>query len=339
MIGNTTSKTRFCDVAYEPRRMLPPIQGYEKCPLASIEDAIQPLISLVPEIERMVWTAKQSSKLSKDCLSDDEQAAVLLYTMEWEPEDQSFHFILNTKLQTAVRTTLKPWYLYLRLIMNALAKLPSKSTSLTVYRGVRLDLSSFYPVGNEVVWWGFTSSTLKLNVLDDERFLGKSGTRTLFIMDCFSGKSIQQFSYYPNEEEVLLPPGRLFQVMGSLNPSADLHVIHLKELQPKFPLINLIELPPSSSLRTSPATEQSRVSWMTTSVDSTQLEEDSQISFSENKTFMSIHHPVPAPSALPKIRNDTGPSKQSPMPSMKHTVSSIKEQNSSVKHRPVRAQR
>jgi hypothetical protein len=234
---------RFSDLPTVPRRMLPPIQGYENMHLVTLEKAVEPLTSLVPDVERMAWTVKQSQFDGEHSLTDDESASILLYTMEWEPKDKSFYVILNNTLQATSRNLLKPWFLYLRLVMTALAKLPSDSERLHVYRGVKLDLSAQYPKGTTITWWGFSSCTTSLEVLNDERFLGRTGTRTLFNIECQSAKSIKSFSFYPEEEEVLLPPGRQFQVIGCLDQGNGFHIIQMKEIQPKFPLINPVPQP------------------------------------------------------------------------------------------------
>ena len=240
---------RFSDVTTLPRRMLPPIQGYENMPLVSLEEAIVPLISLVPEVERMVWTAKQNYFEETFSLTDDELASILLYIIEWVPKENSFYIILNSTLQAANRSLLKPWFLYLRLIMTSLAKLPSDSQRLIVYRGVKRDLSALSPEGSTATWWGFSSCTTSIKVLNNEQFLGRTGTRTLFTIECHSAKSIKLFSLFPDEEEVLLPPGRQFQVIGSLDQGNGLHIIQLKEIEPKFPLINPIPETFNSSLK------------------------------------------------------------------------------------------
>jgi hypothetical protein len=143
--------------------------------------------------------------------------------------------------------------------MTSLAKIPSASHPLTVYRGVKLNLSAEYSKGSIVTWWGFSSCTTSVDVLSNKQFLGQTGTRTLFNIECQSAKSIKQFSIFPEEEEVLLPPARQFQVTGCLNSGNNLHIIQLKEIQPKFPLINpvpqpLTVLPKSAQL--SPPVEQ-----------------------------------------------------------------------------------
>ncbi|CAF1416681.1 unnamed protein product [Didymodactylos carnosus] len=69
-------------------------------------------------------------------------------------------------------------------------------------------------------------------------FFGKTGTRTLFSIECTTGKSIMKHSYFnETEKEVILMPGTYFDVVGQLNPADGLHIIHIKEIQPKFPLI------------------------------------------------------------------------------------------------------
>jgi hypothetical protein len=127
--------------------------------------------------------------------------------------------------------------------MTSLAKIPSDSHHLTVFRGVKLNLSAEYSKGSIVTWWGFSSCTTSVDVLSNEQYLGQTGTRTLFTIECHSAKSIKPFSFYPEEEEVLLPPARQFQVTGCLNSGNDLHIITLKEIQPKFPLINPVPQP------------------------------------------------------------------------------------------------
>jgi hypothetical protein len=213
---------------------------------------------------------KQSHFEGEHDLTDDEEASILLYTMEWQPREKSFYIILNNALQAANRELLTPWFLYLRLVMTSLAKIPSDSNRLTVFRGVKLDLSAQYPQGCTVTWWGFSSCTTSVGVLSNERFLGTSGTRTLFSIDCHSAKSVKQYSFYPEEEEVLLLPARQFQVISSLNQGNGLHIIQLKEIEPKFPLINPIpQLSTLPSKSKSPADHQLSKASVPTSVKQT----------------------------------------------------------------------
>ena len=85
---------------------------------------------------------------------------------------------------------LKPWFLYLRLVLTALAERPREKDRSTVYRGVNHGLGALYPTGATVTWWVISYRTMTIDVLTPEKCLGQHGTRTLFVIDCFSGKSI-----------------------------------------------------------------------------------------------------------------------------------------------------
>jgi len=228
---------RFSDIVAEPQRMLLPIQGFESMSLVSLEEAVKPLVSVVPDVEQMVWIAKQNCSHPKDGLTSDESASIMIYTMEWEPYEKSFYVILNTALRGVNREAVKPWFSYLRLVINALQKLPA--TDHVVYRGVKTDLTAQYRRGDTIVWWGFSSCALSLETLMNERFLGQSGIRTLFSIECESGKNIRSHSYYAEEDEVLLLPARQFEVIGCLDQGNGLQIVQLKETKPKFPLIKL----------------------------------------------------------------------------------------------------
>jgi hypothetical protein len=75
-----------------------------------------------------------------------------------------------------------------------------------------------------------------MDVLRSELFLGKTGKRTMFIIECDSGKKIKNYSYLRSEDEVLILPATQFEVTGCLQPASDLYMIHLKEVQPPVPI-------------------------------------------------------------------------------------------------------
>jgi hypothetical protein len=234
----TTSRSyvRMSDIVKEPKRMLMPIYGYEKMPLLPLEEAVLPLVSILPHIQMYVHVAKERcDDKPANGLTKDQSASIMLYTMEWEPQEQCLYFVLNETFRAEDRRKLKPWFSYLKLVLTALSLLPSSSRS--IYRGVKKDLSEAYPKGKIFIWWGFSSCASCVEVLENEQFLGKTGTRTLFTIECLSGKDISQHSYYRSEEELLLLPARQFQVISCLEPAAGLHLIQLKEIKSSIPLL------------------------------------------------------------------------------------------------------
>ncbi|CAF4139483.1 unnamed protein product [Adineta steineri] len=243
--------TRVSDIVKEPQKMLMPIRGYEEMPIVSLEEAVTPLISILPEIQDYAYVAKERCEsVPPDDLTQDESASIMLYSMEWEPHEKCLYFALNAALRTEDRRKLKPWFSYLKLILTALEKLPS--TRCNVYRGVNLDLSNQYSKGKKFVWWGFSSCTTSIEVLENEQFLDKTGQRTLFTIECDSGKDISRHSYFQSEEEVLLLAARQFIVVSCLQLAPGLHMIQLKETKPPITLLQpvtnqAIEIEPSSN--------------------------------------------------------------------------------------------
>jgi hypothetical protein len=227
---------RFSDFDKDPTTILMPIKGYEKKPLVSLEEAVEPLVPFVPDVKQMAYVAKtRCKKTPADNLSIDESASIMLYSMEWEPHEKCLYQVLNTTLRSENRKQLVPWFLFLKLILTAFARLPSSHRF--VYRGIKRDLRKDYPRDETVVWWGFSSCTSTMDVLQNEQFLGSTGTRTFFTIECTNGKDIRNHSYFKTEDEILLPPGRQFTVVSSLNQSGGLQMIQLKETEPPFPLL------------------------------------------------------------------------------------------------------
>ncbi|CAF4918695.1 unnamed protein product, partial [Rotaria magnacalcarata] len=70
--------------------------------------------------------AKEKCKKPADGLTHDESASIMLYSMGWEPIEQCLYFALNAALRSEDRGNLDPWYLYLKLILTALSRLPTQ---------------------------------------------------------------------------------------------------------------------------------------------------------------------------------------------------------------------
>lgn len=229
--------TRFIDADKEPTKTLTPLEGYEKKPLVSLQEAVNSIETPIHNLKTMVWTAERNSESPSDGLTSDESASIHLYTLEWAEGYDSLYTILNRKLRSEKRNELKSWYLYLKLFLTGLYKLPSIKKA--VWRGVRGDYSHLYR--KDFIWWGVSSCTDSVEVI--EKFIGRSGARTLFMIECVNGKSIRSHSFYQDENEIVLMPGTYLRVIGKSSPSSDLNIIHLQEDSPPCQLV----VPPFSS--------------------------------------------------------------------------------------------
>ena len=83
-----------------------------------------------------------------------------------------------------------------------------------------------------------------------EEFLGMTGERTMFSIECHSARDIRKHSYYPSEDEVLLLAATEFKVKGILDQGHGLRTIQLQEIQSDQRL--LIPVPPSADSHASP---------------------------------------------------------------------------------------
>jgi hypothetical protein len=219
-------------IADEPRRMLLPITGYAARPLLTLEEACQPLVTLINDLPRFVQVAKKNTRSPANGLSHDESAAIHLYTMEWTPSGNSLYVRLNRMLRAPGRS--------LKLFLTALAKLPplsSSTQSQVVWRGVKLDMSARYVKDSYITWWAFSSCTRSLSLLESNMYLGQTGDRTIFNIETINGKDISSHSHFGQEDEVLLMPGTYMKVVSQLNPAPNLHMIQLKEIVPPVQLL------------------------------------------------------------------------------------------------------
>ena len=77
---------------------------------------------------------------------------------------------------------------------------------------------------------------IKIDELKQDTILGKTGMRTVFVIEWKNAKNIRHHSMYSDEDEVLLMPGTQFKVVGQYQPSENIHMIQVKETKPLFPL-------------------------------------------------------------------------------------------------------
>jgi hypothetical protein len=115
--------------------------------------------------------------------------------------------------------------------MTALHKIPPSPK--TLYRGVKKALSQLsqqFEKGKPVVWWSVTSTASHISVLENEQFLGKSGSRCLFAITSTSSRDIQRYSAMATKEcEFVLMPGCCLMVEDILDAGSELTIVQLAE--------------------------------------------------------------------------------------------------------------
>jgi len=158
------------------------------------------------------------------CLSQrisNEQTAIRLYTHESRLVDKSLYKLLNMDLinQQEDRNFTKNWKYYLYYLFKGLKEIPCESVK-TVYRGVPKNVTKEYPeryeVGNTVIWYTFTSTSIIQKTADE--FIKNQPASTLFIIHNVTAWSLKSLSEFSKEEEYLLPPTTTFKIKKITSP-------------------------------------------------------------------------------------------------------------------------
>jgi hypothetical protein len=191
---------------------------------------------------------KENCQEIKDGLTINESASIMLYSMQWQPKEQSLSLILNRTLRDENREELKPWFLYLKLFMKSLSKLPS--IQCYVYRGVPMDLSQQYPQGKIFIWWGFALCTQSIESFEKEQNFNSTDQRTRFKIECKSAKDIRNHSFHKTNDEILLLSAQRYKVISNLDSGNGLRIIQVKEIDP-YPIIPAIGIDRTASINLS----------------------------------------------------------------------------------------
>ena len=93
----------------------------------------------------------------------DQLGSVHLYSQGWADAEKSLYAVLNATLSDANRELLKVWFLFIKLLMTALAFEPKYEG--VVWRGVAADIGGQYKRGQKFRWWRFSSCTENGDVL------------------------------------------------------------------------------------------------------------------------------------------------------------------------------
>lgn len=214
------------------------IDEYEKIPIVCIDEAVEPLVPLIPQIQDYVQLIKQKCVNPADELTSDQSASIMLHSIIWQPLDTCLYTTLNTLLQNFDRNTLQPWLLYLKLLFSALLHLPSNQ--LTVYRGSKSNLSKDYQVDDIIIWHDLPLCTISIENLRSTRYLEKTEIKTLFTIECSTIRNIDKHCYIPSDQFVVFLPGTKFKVVKCSNENdTNSCFVMLQEIEPSYLLHSL----------------------------------------------------------------------------------------------------
>ena len=189
----------------------PPIPGWKSTPIVSVRDALADLADY-PDVEAVLDTAEAyfPDGTNEDKLSSEQARSIFVYTSNMKnSRDQVFHEKLNMSLRERSQRT-NPYLHFAKLLQSSLMMLQIACDSI-LWRAIKEDLHDKFKdrIGKTMVFWGFTSTTKRMQVLDE--FLPDTGGSIL----CFklpSASPVARFSAYEHESEWLIPAGTSFKV-------------------------------------------------------------------------------------------------------------------------------
>ena len=194
------------------------ISGYQHLPIVSLEQSVEKIVPVVPDVRNLVNRAIEFCRKDPQ-LTINESAAVYLYTM-----DASFYKTLNWIPRAQNSQALEPWFMFLKLFISALEKLPS--LPITVWRGITDNFRGFDFVEGQMCTWSSVNSCSS-DVKVAGVYVGPGGT--LFCIHALNGKDIAKFSANHDENEVVLMPGTCLRVKSASLDINGLYVVHLDE--------------------------------------------------------------------------------------------------------------
>merc|ERR1712008_327928 len=159
-------------------------------------------------------SSKQSGNPSK-AMEFPLYASIMLYTSNAIYKD------LNAVLRSEDRTKIKKYFLYLRMLLESLGRMPQQKK--TVWRGISVDLCDQYKAGSTITWWGVSSCTADIKVA--KNFMsGCGGNCTLLPVESKTAADISAIPFFGNEKENLMAPGTQLKFLSSKREGKVTHI-------------------------------------------------------------------------------------------------------------------
>jgi len=224
------------------------IQGMDATPISSLREAVSFFTVSAQCIAAAEAKADELLSAGPDehGLSRDEIAAINLYTQE------SVYRPLNRALFSKERGAVKPYWGYIRLLQQALFKVPKCEAGAIIYRGIKnpyqdpaaplteaamlakaIESSLAHPSGGSgepEIWWGFSSCSTNQQPVMTFLGNGQDGFRVLFTVEGgSSARDVRKYSAFAEEAEVLMPFGSAFTVRTASSPADNLLLVTLRQ--------------------------------------------------------------------------------------------------------------
>ena len=238
-------RARALDVGLEDGGIRSPLNGLfpKGLPVPSLTTALEAIgkrySNLGPEGTSVKLARRHLKKIDAvhtRGMSEDEVIALILYTMEAVPREESLYYMMNAALRGKDRGGVSEWRDFIWLLLHAMRKI-EKPTERSVYRGVKVESGMFgssrpnLATGLDVTWSGFSSTASTINVMN--AFLGQDGERIMYDIELTEplARDIKPFSLFPSENELLLPPNFSYEIVSTFEAGGGLTMVQCKQTE------------------------------------------------------------------------------------------------------------
>ena len=173
-------------------------------------DLDQLVPSIIVYIMQIMKDSRDMIKSHRLTLSIELVATILLYTHD-DPRNTGckFYKTLNAALRSRQRDNVKPYFGYLRMLIEALSHMEVFVGA--VYRGIAgIDLSDAFPIEKRVRVWELMSVSKLKSVAEGFASYGSKPQHTVLVIETRGVRVLGHLSKYPTEQECLFLPGSAF---------------------------------------------------------------------------------------------------------------------------------
>eukprot|EP01045_Picozoa_sp_COSAG04_P034865 COSAG04_NODE_7812_length_1063_cov_1.335062_1_plen_253_part_10 len=205
--------------------------------LGAVADALRPMANLRPPVDielALGKVARQRAQMEailqrERCADEfgvDFALAIWVYTLEEPAIFQAMNAALREAANRAeglddVPEAVRHCLPYIKFLDHSMETAPAKFRFTgRCYRGDKFvwpskeqhDPKAYFREGHEFGWHAFKSTSMDKDIMYNPQFCGRSGPRTIFIIEGVFGVTVKAFSEFAAEAEVLFPVSARFRV-------------------------------------------------------------------------------------------------------------------------------
>eukprot|EP00759_Apiculatamorpha_spiralis_P045392 PhF_6_TR42167/c0_g1_i1/m.63747 len=177
---------------------------------------VRPTLTDVKKKAEYFWETtfpKRGGKQRYPNITKNAAIALYVYTLELE-----YYLDMNRGLRENDVPTIQRYRPLIYHLLEAFKQIERHSLlDSQLYRGINLNIQKKFEGLTFVRWYGVTSSTSSSTLLSEFLKRQANPNGTVFIIRSHKGIRIGEFSGYPMENEILLPPNTLLKIEGKVS--------------------------------------------------------------------------------------------------------------------------